>query len=139
MASVDLSAAFDLVNIDLLMERLRIIGLPGDVVDLIRDWLRDRFLYVEIGDLTSVLHDINSGTIQGLILGPILYAIYVLIFDSKLNWAKHIAIQINKANRALHAIKLIRKYFTKDEILALLTSNFYSILYYNSEVWHIPN
>ena len=62
-----------------------------------------------------------------------------IIFDSKLNWAKHVASQINKANRALHAIKMIRKYFSKDEILQLLTSNFYSILYYNSEVWHIPN
>ena len=62
-----------------------------------------------------------------------------VIFDSKLNWAKHVANQINKANRALHAIKMIRKYFTKDEILQLLTSNFYSILYYNYEVWHIPN
>jgi hypothetical protein len=62
-----------------------------------------------------------------------------VIFDSKLNWAKHIANQINKANRAHHAIKMIRKYFNKDEILQLLTSNFYSILYYNSEVWHIPN
>ena len=36
MASVDLSVAFDVVNIDLLMERLRVIGLPGDVVDLIQ-------------------------------------------------------------------------------------------------------
>ena len=62
-----------------------------------------------------------------------------VIFDSKLNWAKHAANQINKANRALHAIKMIRKYFSSDEILQLLTSNFYSILYYNSEVWHILN
>ena len=34
---------------------------------------------------------------------------------------------------------MIRKYFNKNEILQLLTSNFFSILYYNSEVWHIPN
>jgi hypothetical protein len=26
----------------------------------------------------------------------------------------------------------------KDELRTLLTSNFYSILYYNSEIWHIP-
>ena len=82
MASVDLSAAFDVVNIDLLLEHLRVIGLPGDVRDLIQVWLRDRFFYVEIDDLTSILHDINSGTIQGSILGPILYAIYVSpLFD----------------------------------------------------------
>ena len=225
MASIDLSAAFDVVNIDLLMVRLRIIGLPDDVLGFIHVWLKDRFFFFQTGDLISVLHDINSGTIQGSILGPILYAIYVsplfdltdlsnfaddnfiltfskskdesiklmktkltlitkwltnsglkvneskteiclfyrkdtpqieinlnnntitskdsmnvlgITFDSKLNWAKNVANQISKANRALHAIKLIRKYFSKHEILQLLTSNYYSILFYNSEVWHIP-
>ena len=46
--------------------------------------------------------------------------------------------KINKANKALHAIKLIKKYFTQAEILTLITTNFFSILYYNSEVWHLP-
>ena len=61
-----------------------------------------------------------------------------IIFDSKLTWANHVATQTNKANSALHAIRLIRKFFNQDEILSLLTSNFYSILYYNSDVWHLP-
>ena len=226
MASVDLSAAFDVVNIDLLIERLRIIGLPSDVVDLIECWLKNRSFYVEVNGLNSMFYDINSGTIQGSILGPILYAIYVsplfdladlsnfaddnfalswnlnkqtvidqmqiklkiittwlrdsglkvneqktelclfykrdtppveiiinnipvksatsmnvlgVSFDSKLTWTKQISNTINKANQALHAIKLIKKYFNTAELLQLLTSNFYSILYYNSEIWHIPN
>ena len=42
-----------------------------------------------------------------------------------------------KANHALNALKLIRKYFNVNEILQLIMSNFYSVLYYNSEVWHI--
>ena len=33
---------------------------------------------------------------------------------------------------------MIRKYFNKEELLNLVTSNFYSILYYNSEIWHLP-
>ena len=33
---------------------------------------------------------------------------------------------------------LIKKYFNQQELLTLLTSNFYSILYYNSEIWHLP-
>ena len=44
-----------------------------------------------------------------------------VIFDNKLNWAKHISNQISKSNRALHAIKMIKKIFTLTEILALLT------------------
>ena len=220
MASVDLSAAFDVVNIDLLIDRLRIIGLPRDVVGLIRCWLKERSFYVETNGITSMFYDINSGTIQGSILGPILYAIYVsplfdltdlsnfaddnfaitwnpckqnainemqtkleiittwlkksglkvnesktelclffkreiilnnvsvksktsmnvlgVYFDSKLTWSKHIANTIHKANLALHAIRLIKKYFNSTEIRQLLTSNFYSVLYYNSEIWHIP-
>ena len=77
MASVDLSAAFDVVNIDLLIDRLRIIGLPRDVIGLIRCWLKNRSFYVETNGITSIFYEINSGTIQGSILGPILYAIYV--------------------------------------------------------------
>ena len=225
MASVDLSAAFDVVNIDLLLVRLRLIGLPGDLVGLIEVWLRNRFFYVEVSDHSSNLLEINTGTIQGSILGPILYAIYVaplfdltdlsnfaddnfilsihkikeqaiesieiklkiiikwltdsglkvneqktelclfyrkdtppivirindaeinstnsmnvlgITFDSKLTWAKHVAKQVAKSNKALQAIKMIRKFFNHTEILMLLTSNFFSVLYYNSEVWHIP-
>ena len=59
-------------------------------------------------------------------------------FDSKLTWSNHIAKQINKAKSALHAINMIKKYFTQSETLMLLTANFYSILYYNSEIWHLP-
>ena len=41
--------------------------------------------------------------------------------------------------KALNAIKLIKRYFTKTELLQLITSNVLSILYYNSEIWHLPN
>ena len=60
-------------------------------------------------------------------------------FDSKLNWNPHINKAILKSNKSLYAIKLIRKYFNSKEILNLLTSNYYSILYYNSEIWHLPS
>ena len=82
MASIDLSAAFDAVNIDLLIKRLEIIGLPDDIVGLIKLWLENRLFYVEINGLNSLFYEINSGTIQGSVLGPILYAIYVSpLFD----------------------------------------------------------
>ena len=61
-----------------------------------------------------------------------------VIFNSKLNWNDHTAKAINKANSALHCIKLIKYYFNKEELLNIITSNYYSILYYNSEIWHIP-
>ena len=58
-----------------------------------------------------------------------------IVFNSQMKWNQQVAQAINKSKRALHGIKLIRKYLTKDESKMLLTSNFYSILYYNCEVW----
>ena len=62
-----------------------------------------------------------------------------VIFDSKLQWSDHIALTIKKSFNALNAIKLIKKFFTPKELLQLITSNFYSILFYNSEIWHLPS
>ena len=62
-----------------------------------------------------------------------------VIFDSKLQWAPQVANCITKSQNALNAVKLIKRFFTRTELLQLITSNFYSILYYNSEIWHLPS
>ena len=66
--SIGLSAAFDLVNIDLLMKRLSIIGLPRDVLSLIKLWLMKRSFYVSIDVVNSLVVDLETGTIQGSIV-----------------------------------------------------------------------
>ena len=67
MASLDLSAVFDMVNVPLLIKRLGIIGLPGDVIKLVETWLTGRFFYVEIDNITSNLMVTWFGIIQGSI------------------------------------------------------------------------
>ena len=62
-----------------------------------------------------------------------------VIFDQKLQWSKHIAHCISKSSKALTAIKLIRRFFSTKELIQIVTSNFYSILYYNSEIWHLQS
>ena len=62
-----------------------------------------------------------------------------VIFYSKLQWTEHVAKCSSKALKALNAIKLIKRYFTKTELLQLITSKVLSILYYNLEIWHLPN
>ncbi len=39
MASLDLSDAFDVVNVSLLIKRLKIVGLHADIIELIQAWL----------------------------------------------------------------------------------------------------
>ena len=77
VASLDLSSAFDIVDVNLLIKRLKIIGLPSDVIDLIKVWLNNRLYYVSVDGKNSVMYDLLLGTVQGSILGPILYAIFV--------------------------------------------------------------
>ena len=48
------------VNTSLLLKRLKIIGLPADVIGLIEIWLEERSFYVSITGETSFLFDIIS-------------------------------------------------------------------------------
>jgi hypothetical protein len=78
VASLDLSSAFDVVDINLLVKRLKIVGLPSDMIYLITVWLKDRFFYVSIDGMNSTMFEILLGTVQG----PILYALFVApLFD----------------------------------------------------------
>ena len=77
MGSLDLSAAFDVVNIDLLMKRLVTLGLPMDWLELLDVWLRNRAAFVEVSMERSMLYNVDFGTVQGSILGPILFSLFV--------------------------------------------------------------
>ena len=226
MATLDLSSAFDVVNVELLLKRLRVMGLPRDIITLLSEWLTNRYFYVSLEGENSYVHHCGVGTVQGSILGPILYALFVspvfdlasmtmfaddnyvikwhkhlnllldeikqtletiikwfkesglkvndektvmclfykndiapititintkqitslpsmnvlgVIFDSKLNWQIHIETATKKAHKALQAIKLIRPFMQKSELLTIIRSNFFSILYYNADIWLLPS
>ena len=61
-----------------------------------------------------------------------------IIFDSKLNWNAHVANALCKARKSLFALRLLRKFFSNQEMRVLLDSNFYSIIYYNAVIWLTP-
>ena len=82
MASLDLSAAFDIVNVGLLVQRLKIIDLPKDLNDQLSNWRKTRYLYVTTDGLNSCVHATDIGMVQESILGPILYSKFVSpLFD----------------------------------------------------------
>ena len=70
LANLDLSSAFDVVNVKLLLKRMRIAGLPNDVVKLVEIWLMDRKYYVSARGIHSFIRISDLGTVQGSILGP---------------------------------------------------------------------
>jgi hypothetical protein len=82
VASLNLSSSFDVININLLITRLKIIGLPEDIVTMTKDWLQNRSFYISVDGANLVQYDLLLGTVQGSTLGPVLYSIYILpLFD----------------------------------------------------------
>ena len=125
--------------------------LPGLIVNLelslesITKWLRGSGLAVNDSKTELCLfHRLDQPSLKIKLFNSEIRSqntmnVLGVLFDSKLQWSAQVSNAILKANRALHAIRLIRNYFNKDELCTLLTANFYSILYYNSEIWHIPS
>lgn len=77
IVSIDLSAAFDLVNHELLITRLRTQGLPSKLINLLKDWLAERYFYVECKTAVSKIEYMVKGTVQGSVLGPVLFSLFI--------------------------------------------------------------
>ena len=61
---------------------MRLFGLPDDIVSLCGNWLSFRYYCVVCGGANTIFHMLDVGTVQGSILGPILYAMFVApLFD----------------------------------------------------------
>ena len=74
---LDLLAAFDTVDHQILLERLKIMfGLTGTVINWITSYLSGRFQKVVVGDANSSAVPLSCGVPQGSILGPTLFMLY---------------------------------------------------------------
>ena len=114
-------------------------------LELMTKWLRDTGLVVNEEKTEICLfykrdHEtVNVSINNKIVTSKKSINVLGVLFDCKLQWNIQVAQAIIKAKRALHGIKLIRKFVNKDEMKQLITSNFYSVLYYNCEIWLLPS
>ena len=73
---LDMSAAFDVVDHELLLQKLSLYGLDDNILCWINSYLSDRSQCVIIEGSLSKLLPVNSGVPQGSILGPLFYTLF---------------------------------------------------------------
>lgn len=99
---LDLTAAFDTVDHEILISRLeQWVGIRGIALEWFRLYLTDRTFFVGLGDSVSSSAPLLCGVPQGSVLGPLLFSLYLLPLGSILR--KHFISLLCRRQSALCA------------------------------------
>ena len=132
---LDLSAAFDTIDHNILLTRLSsTFGISGTALTLLTSYLHDRTQSVVIGSSSSSPSPVTTGVPQGSVLGPLLFSLYtspisLLFSDSPVSFHLYaddtqIYISFSSSDSASNLAKLSS---TLDSVFQWFTSNRLSV------------
>ena len=74
---LDFKRAFETIDREILLKKLRIYGIRGNELQWFKDYLQGRQQYTKINNFKSNLIPNNLGVPQGSTLGPLLFILYI--------------------------------------------------------------
>ena len=75
--TIDESAAFDCVSVNILLRKLQLYNIGPNTLKWFQEYLNGRRQHVTIGGKCSQNEEISRGVPQGSVLGPLLYTVFV--------------------------------------------------------------
>ena len=87
---IDMAKPFDTVNHDILSRKLDQIGISGNILKWVRNYLNDRRQCTNAKSVTSTSLKITCGIPQGSILGPLFLIVYVNDIITSLRHRKYL-------------------------------------------------
>ncbi len=80
---LDLSAAFDIIDHNILLNRLEnFVGISGSALAWLKSYSSDRHQFVAVNEEVSYRSQVQHGVPQGSVLGPLLFTHYMLLFGN---------------------------------------------------------
>ena len=76
MILIDLQKAFDTINHEILLQKLKCLGFSSTSVTWFKSYLENRYFIVNVDDSFSEKAPLVCGVPQGSILGPLIFLIY---------------------------------------------------------------
>ena len=77
MVLIDLQKAFDTIDHSILLEKMSCLGFAGKTIAWYKSYLTNKSFIVNVGKEFSSPGKLSCGVPQGLILGPLLFLLYV--------------------------------------------------------------